>query len=309
MDDLVSIIIVNYNTEVFLTNCILSIKEKTKGVNYEIIVVDNDSEQNSLNLLMQMFPEVTFHFIGENLGFGSANNIGAEIAKGKYLLFLNPDTVLQNNAIRILLTHMQNNEGTGGCGGDLLNEDLSPGLSYFEGNRMWQEFLILFGLSQNKEYRSGTMNKKVSGIMGADLFVPKKIFIELNGFDPIFFMYFEESELCYRIRKKGYKIMYIPDASIVHIQGVSSERKSDNLKKWSYQEHWFSKWVFFYKTEGLLRTKLVYLIHLLRSNIAINVYLAKKNNDKLNYWKLKKDIIKQTFNKYQSKLDINLNKK
>ena len=105
----VSVIIVNYNTVELTKQCILSIYNQTKDVNFEIIVVDNNSEDNSVKIIENNFPQVILINNSDNIGFGRANNLGVEIAKGKYIFFLNSDTILLNNAIKIFVDYMRKN--------------------------------------------------------------------------------------------------------------------------------------------------------------------------------------------------------
>ena len=144
MEIAVSIIIVNYNTAELLNDCIDSVQSKTVNVDYEIIVVDNNSEKGSLDHLIEKYPTVNFIFSEENLGFGRANNLGATKARGKYLFLLNPDTLLVNNAIAILYDFMEVNPESGVCGGNLYKADNSPAISYHTMSFYTREWRILF---------------------------------------------------------------------------------------------------------------------------------------------------------------------
>ncbi|GAB6009725.1 glycosyltransferase family 2 protein [Dysgonomonas reticulitermitis] len=297
----VSVIIVNYNTSELLDNCIDSVQLKTEDVDYEIIVVDNNSEKGSLDHLIKKYPTVNFIFSEENLGFGRANNLGVSYANGKYLFFLNPDTLLINNAILILLNYIENDSQVGICGGNLYEEDLTPALSYYEMSpysRYTQEWLTLLGLSRPKNYHDDNRIKAVRAIIGADLLIRKEVFDTLGGFDPDFFMYFEELYLCNRVRESGYKIVAIPEAQIIHIGGAAAENKDEELHKWSYQEHWYSRFIYFHKTEGRSKTTLIYYGHILKLKIATLVYSIKKSPEKIDYWKKKSEVLKKTYSRY-----------
>ncbi|MFV0418401.1 MAG: glycosyltransferase family 2 protein [Dysgonomonas sp.] len=302
MEYQVSIIIVNYNTAKMLDDCIASVKEKTTDLDYEIIVVDNDSEKDSLSFLQNKYTDVRFLFSEENLGFGRANNLGANIAKGKYLFLLNPDTLLLNNAALALYNFMEYNPEVGICGGNMYKGDMSPASSYYDIDFLTLEYKIIFNKKRQTGFNHTEIPKEVNVIVGADLFISKSLFDEFGGFDPDFFLYFEEVELCYRIQKAGYKIMSVPDAEIVHLQGGSAENKNDELNKWSYQEHWYSKLIFFSKTKGRFKTALMYQISLLKLKLAILGFTVKKNTDKLEYWKKKADVMKKTYGRYQDYL-------
>lgn len=301
MEIAVSIIIVNYNTAELLENCIDSVQSKTEGVNYEIIVVDNKSEEGSLDHLTEKYPTVHFVFSEENLGFGRANNLGVTKARGKYLFLLNPDTLLINNAISILFNFIENNPDVGVCGGNLYDEDLTPALSYYEMSplsRYTREWLILFGLSRSKGFHEDNRIKDVRAIIGADLLIRKDIFDTLGGFDPDFFMYFEELYLCDKARESRHRIVSVPEAQIIHIGGAAAENKDEELHKWSYQEHWYSRFIYFHKTEGRFKTMLIYYGHMLKLKIATLVYSIKKSPDKLDYWGKKLEVLTNVYARY-----------
>ncbi len=300
--DLVSIIIVNYNTEKLLEDCILSVQKYTQDVNYEIIVVDNASLQGSLQRLINRFFDVRFHLMNKNLGFGVANNMGASIANGEYLLFLNPDTLLINNAIFILYEYLKKHPEVGICGGNLYRGDSSPAVSFHVLDFYKREFRILFNRKWQQGFNLSGQVQSVNVIMGADLFISKSLFFVFNGFDEDFFMYFEEVELCDKIRKAGYKIMSVPEAKIIHLEGGAAENKNEELNKWSYQEHWYSKFVYFSKAKGEVATRVVYFLHLLKLELALLFYFLKKKQNKVNYWQQKKNVIKNTFKRYQEYL-------
>lgn len=285
-----------------LDDCIKSVKEKTEDLKYEIIVVDNNSDKGSLSELEKKYTDIRFIFSSENLGFGRANNLGASEAKGKYLLLLNPDTLLINNAALVLHDFMENNPQTGICGGNMYKRDMTPASSYYDIDFLALEYKIIFNRKRHTGFNRTGVPKDVNVIVGADLFIPTSLFNKFKGFDPDFFLYFEEVELCYRIKKAGYKITSVPEAEIIHLQGGSAENKNDELNKWSYQEHWYSKFVYFSKTKGRLKTALMYQISLLKLRLAILGITIKKNPEKLNYWEKKADVMRKTYARYQTYL-------
>lgn len=285
-----------------LDDCIRSIQEKTIGVDYEIIVVDNNSEKDSLCSLLEKYPTVCFHFLDENIGFGKANNVGASIARGEYLFFLNPDTLLINNAIFILYQYLKEYSEVGICGGNMYKGDMTPASSFYNIDFLADEYKIIFNIKRYPGFNYTRENKEVKVIVGADLFIKKSLFFEFGGFDKDFFMYFEEVELCYRILKAGYKIVSVADAEIIHLQGGSAENKNEELNKWSYKEHWYSKFIFFSKTKGKLQTQILYLIYMIKLKIAMLYFLVRGNKRKLEYWRLKKTIINDAFGRYEKYL-------
>lgn len=230
----VSVIIVNYNTTALVYQCIKSIYDKTQGGAFEIIIVDNDSSDKSIDSITSDFPHILLVKSIQNLGFGKANNLGAKYAKGDYLFLLNPDTYLINNAIEILYSYIFNKQSVGICGGNLFDNDMHPNNSFsMSFPSITDEIDILMGRFLSKILHKDNFNytnlpKPVSYITGADLMISRKLFNELEGFSPDFFMYFEETELSYRVRKLGYDIISVPQAKIVHLEGKSfsvEERK------------------------------------------------------------------------------------
>lgn len=306
MDDLISIIIINYNTEELLEECIASIKEKTIGANYEIIVVDNNSADGSLNSLISSYPDIIFKLEEKNYGFGVANNIGATIAKGKYLFFLNPDTLLVNDAISVLYRYMEANNNVAICGGNLYKGDMKPASSYHVMDFLLFEYKIIFNIHRPIGFNYTNTPKEVDVIVGADLFIRSSLFTENKGFDSDFFMYFEEVELCNRIQKKGYKIVSVPEAKIVHFHGGSAENKNEELNKWSYQEHWYSKFLYFSKVKGNLITKCLYLTNKTKIKSAKLFYSVLRDNGKMNYWNKKEQIILDAYIRYKTKKTKNV---
>jgi GT2 family glycosyltransferase len=223
----VSVIIVNYNTRQLTCDCIASVMEKTTGLTYEIIVVDNASSDGSVDFIKSRYSSVKMIASVQNEGFGKANNKGAERAAGRFLFLLNSDTVLINNAVKILMDAMeQHNNEVAGCCANLYTIEHKPNYSYsqyFPG--LFRLLLYKSHLSafiKNDTFNTTGDNKYVQVIIGAHLFIRKAVFEEMHGFDPAFFMYLEDSDLCLRIKKSGYKLLSVPAARIIHYQGKSS---------------------------------------------------------------------------------------
>jgi GT2 family glycosyltransferase len=227
----VSIIIVNTNEKLLLKQALKSVFEKTKDINFEVIVVDNASRDGTQQMVREEFPNVIL-VESENKGFGHANNVGAQYAKGKYLFLLNPDTVVLNNAVKILAEFLDNNPKVGICGGNLFDEKMGPSQSYFAlRGTITSELKLLLHLADKSCFNHSSRSKKVGMIIGADLMIRKNIFEAINGFDEMFFMYYEEAELSYRVTKKGYKIYSVPQATIIHFGQQSFLSKDDFNRK------------------------------------------------------------------------------
>ncbi|TDO21972.1 glycosyltransferase family 2 protein [Pedobacter duraquae] len=222
----VSIIIVNYKTCSLVIDAIKSVRLKTLGVTYEIIVVDNNSEDSSERLLYEEFSnEVIYIALTENIGFGRANNKGIEIAIGRNIFLLNPDTLLTNDAVTILSNYLDNNPNVGAVGANLYNEDHSfqpsfsriyPSIQYELSNL----FHLLFFFDRDN-INTSENPKNVKTVVGAAMMISKNVLNKVGGFNPEFFMYEEENELCYRIKKSGYQIMNVPEAKVIHLDGKS----------------------------------------------------------------------------------------
>jgi GT2 family glycosyltransferase len=230
-----SIITISFNTREILTDCIKSVVKYTKGITYEIIVVENDSKDGSLERIKELekqYPEVKLVDAKANIGFGRANNLGAKNAKGEYLLLLNSDTLIFDNAIKESLDDIKKIPNCGVFSCKLLNADKSIQASgghfpTFGNVFAWQFFiddLPLIGKtipSFHPQLGSYNKNKQMDWITGAFMIISKKVFDEVGGFDEKIFMYTEEMELCYRLRKMGYKTIYQISPSIIHLGGAS----------------------------------------------------------------------------------------
>lgn len=227
----VSIIIVNYYTSGQISDCIESIRKHTSGVSYEIIIVDNDTEPD-LEDRYKSDRDVMVIRLPENVGFGRANNAGFAVAEGRYLFCLNPDTVLLNNAIGILADFMDEHPDAAACGGNLYGSDLKPTHSYrmFLPGMAWEcnDFLnrrpekLRYGL--NAIFNDTGKPHEVAYITGADLMLRRSAVEKTGGYDPDFFMYFEDTDLCRRVGKECGKIYSVPEARIMHLEGGSFDK-------------------------------------------------------------------------------------
>ncbi|MBC8491272.1 MAG: glycosyltransferase family 2 protein [Candidatus Marinimicrobia bacterium] len=231
----ISIVIVNYNTSELLVNCINSIYNQTNIYDYEIIIVDNNSQDDSVMQIRKKFPEVIVIENEENLGYAKANNQGFKVAQGEYLLVLNSDTIILPGAIDKTYSFMVNNPQTGVIGCKLLNYDksLQPSCRSFPSIlNYFSESLFLYKIFPKssflgKPYMSFMNYDKVNEVdvvMGAFMMIKRETLEQTGYFDENFFMYSEETDLCFRIKQKGWKIFYYPEAQIIHLGGGSSEK-------------------------------------------------------------------------------------
>ena len=225
----VSVIIVNYKTVNLILDCVRSIYEQTEGVSYEIIVVDNNSEDGFQERIQELFPEVVCLPLSENIGFGRANNEGLKIAKGRNIFFLNPDTLLLNNAVKILSDYLDSHSEVGICGGNLYDVEMRPMHSYrmylpgilWELNDLSGNLVDKLLWGKNRQFNHTGKSRSVGYITGADMMVRREVLDRVGCFSPRFFMYYEETELTYRIKKAGYKVVSVPRAKIQHLEGKS----------------------------------------------------------------------------------------
>lgn len=251
----VSIIIVNYNTLKLTKNTIDSVVEKTKDLKYEIILIDNASTDGSVEFFEKEYKDkINFIKNKENLGFGRANNKGIEIAKGKYIFLLNSDTLLINNAIKILFNYMEKNTNIGIVGGNLYTLNMEPTISY-ELSLPKNNILCRNKNKKNFFFNETKIPLKIGYTSGADMMIKKKILDEVGVFDSDFFMYYEETELTSRVIKKGYEVYNVPQAKIIHLESQSFKFKENKFKMVLE-----SKYKYFYKTADLKTCKNAYYI-------------------------------------------------
>lgn len=234
----VSIIIVNYKTSKLINDCIRSIFEKTQGITYEIIIVDNATEELADVIDSAEDARLRLIQLPENVGFGRANNAGAQIASGRNLFFLNPDTLLLNNAIKILSDYLDTHPECGACGGNLYDVNLHPALSYrcllpgikWELNELLNRIPEKIQYGKNRTYNHKSYPIKVAYITGADLMIPKYVYDQITGFAPDFFMYYEETDLCSRIQNLKLCLYSVPNAHIQHLEGQSFTDNINTIK-------------------------------------------------------------------------------
>ena len=285
----VSIIIVNYNTYGLVLQCIESVIKNTSNILYEIIVVDNNSPNREIEDLNKVFPQVKLILNNDNSGFGIANNIGNKVANGKFIFLLNSDTIVLDNSIYELYKFMSENPHVGACGGNLYDEKFKPATSftrfmpsilsdidYFFYN-IYSKFL--YGKDLNYCYGESPILIR-GNISGADLMISKHVFDELGGFDESFFMYYEETDLLFRIRAINYKTYIVPSSKIIHLEGASEALKSIKLD-WTYE----SKEKYFIKNKSKISLKISNFIFYLTVLQRLLIFKILRKDEKVEYWK------------------------
>ena len=243
----ISVIIVNYNVREFLSNALTSLGKSLEGFQSEIFVVDNASDDGSLEVIAKNFPHVHLIANTSNRGFAKANNQALVHTQGKYLLLINPDTLVQENTVRALVTFFETHEDAGMAGCKILNPDGTLQLACRRSfPTPWIAFTKTFGLSAlfpqsklfaqyNLTYLDPEGTYEVDAISGSFMMVRREVYEKIGGLDETFFMYGEDLDWSYRIQRSGWKVYYVPSTSIIHYKGESTKRSDIDELKVFYQ--------------------------------------------------------------------------
>ena len=242
-----SVVIVNYNVKYFLEQCLLSVIKASENWETEILVVDNNSSDGSVEHIRQRFPSVQVIANKDNPGFSKANNQAIAIAKGEFILILNPDTVVAEDTFNICTNFMNAHADAGALGVKMID---GKGNFLPESKRALPTpevaFYKIFGLAAifpksktfgkyHLSYLSKDETNPVDILSGAFMFFRKKVLDEIGYFDETFFMYGEDIDLSYRVIKAGYKNYYLADTTIIHYKGESTKKGSLNYVRVFYQ--------------------------------------------------------------------------
>ncbi len=229
----VSIIIVSFNTREILLRCLESIKKQTNGISYEVIVVDNASEDNTVNAVTEKFTNINVIANKENRGFSAANNQGIISSKGKKIAFLNPDTLLTENSFKKIFKYMNENREFSILGSGIVDKNNKPCPI-----RLWEDtpqdaalkILNLYDSSSELE-KMGEMKAKEAQVISGCCFVVVRELIESVGLmDENHFLYNEEDDFCRRAREKGGKICFFPETSVLHLHAQSTHQNCHREK-------------------------------------------------------------------------------
>jgi len=229
-----SIIITHFRTKGLLKYCLRSIRAAQISIPYEVIVVDNDSRDGSVEMMIKDFPEVRCLANLVNLGFGRANNLGMTQAQGKYFLILNPDTCVIPGSIERVINYMESHPETGVAGARLLNPDRTVQVSAYRFAKahtpiIRRSFLkrLKFGRRETDRFTMSDWDRgdtrPVDWVQGSFMCMRADRLAEVGGFDDRFFMYFEDMDLCRRFALAGYPVVYLHDAPFIHYHRRESD--------------------------------------------------------------------------------------
>ena len=258
-----SILIISYNTRELTLACLRSVYEQTSGIDFEVIVADNASGDGSADAIATDFPQARLIRLEENIGFARANNLAARQAQGEYVLLLNPDTVILDQAITKALQFIRSHSDVGIVGGRTFYADGTLNYTSCHGRpTIWSLTCMGLGLASLFR-RSRVFNPEslgawrrdtprvVDAVTGCFLMISRQLWQRLGGFDESFFMYGEETDLCLRARAAGARCMICPDAKLIHHGGRSERARAERMirlfrakvqllhKHWRRGTQWF----------------------------------------------------------------------
>ena len=271
-DITLSIFIVNFNVRDDLYECLLSIFTSNFSDTLEVIVVDNASQEDSLGMLRDVYPQVTVLANSVNVGFPKANNQALAIARGEYVLYLNPDTVLMPDTLTSCLEFMRCNSDVGMMGCKVMTPD---GAIQYECARnfpsldtmFWDAFYLHMLFPKSRVFGKALMSywdhldsRYVPCLIGAFMLGRRSLIQKLGGMDETVFMFFEDIDLCYRVHREGYRIYYLADVSIIHKSGRSQKKFRGSLVAANADAFY----MFFKKHRGNIATSISHLILFIR---------------------------------------------
>lgn len=287
----VSVIIVNWNTRDILRDCLMSVYEQTTGIAYEVIVVDNASSDGSAAMVKYVFPQVILIENTENKGFAAANNQGMRIAKGRYILLLNPDTLVLDGAIQKTVAYADSRPDVAVTGCQVWEDESTIQRTCFcfpsVPNLLFQKLGLcrlfpksrLFGREKMVDWNRDT-ERRVDVVSGMYMLVRKEVIEQVGLMDEDYFVYAEETDWCCRFRKTGWKCVFTPISRIIHRDGGSKSTEQISVRMFVQQQK--SLLIFFRKQRGVmswLSAKAIYMISMLaRYAFFITLSLFQKDS-------------------------------
>lgn len=308
---MLSIIIVSFNTKELLKRCITELMEASKNLDYEIIVVDNNSKDGSEEMVKKDFPSIQFIQSGANLGFGAANNLGFKKSSGEFIVLLNSDAFIVGDSLELALDKMKSDSKIGLLGGQLRGEkgEWQPSARTFPS--LINDLYILSGLSDkystskifgkpDMTYKNQNEEFECDWIPGAFSIIRREALGE-EIFDEKFFLYYEEVDMCLRLKSDGWKILYSPEIEVIHLGGASTSTFSENLVSksgmqmtlWRLQ----SQYLYYRKNHGYVKTFLSKNIEYLWNYLR---YLKNRNTKKSEESKIIMGMIKKAWQNTKS---------
>ncbi len=230
-----SVVIVSWNVKDYLLKCLESLYQNQVSAGFEVILVDNASADGTTDSVKPSFPHIKLVANTKNLGFAAANNQAIARSQGEYILLLNPDTIIHPGSLDVLIDFMDHHSDIGACGPKLLNPDGTTQRSVrafpsFRAALYRHTAFRSFGIFKNRyqqwRMKDFTYNQQadVDQLMGAALMLRKAVIDQVGKMDESFFMYYEEVDLCFRIKQAGWRIVFYPDAVITHLGGQSARQ-------------------------------------------------------------------------------------
>jgi len=297
----VAVIIINYNSSKYTLECVEAVRAMTaESISYEIIVVDNNSELPQYAILKDNFPkqkDVHLYRSSINTGFGGGNMFGAAYANARYLLFLNNDAMLLNDCLSILTKYMDTHKNVGVCTAQNYNEH-NEHVPSFDHNKGLRRLLLGRGFLEKINPKTYPKRKRiyeeplqVNWVNGAFMFFRSDAFAVTKGFDTTIFLYYEEMDICHRLKKHGFTTILVPEAKILHYQGVSiGSSKAINKeayisflyvvrKNYGYIKYLFIKW--YLVVVLLLKSKKRYLLSTILNDNRLATSLRTKQKEVL----------------------------
>ena len=266
---IVTIIIITYNSSAYIYNCLDSLMKLMPGFGIEIIIIDNNSDDDTSKIIKSVPYQIKFIQNNVNKGFARACNQGIKTASGEYIFLLNPDTVILNDVISIFISYMEKQENLNvWCGGaQLYDDDKQPSKSYgkfptiidvlLEQSGVKGLLLKLPEVKKSIRQKQIKHNKEVPFVMGSGMFIRRSTLKHIGFFNEKFFLNYEETELSWRANRKGFKSIILPEAKILHHSGKSFS----NLH--TYLSHlWLGQLIFFRLTKSIAEFKFIRFLHL-----------------------------------------------
>ncbi|WP_026451701.1 glycosyltransferase family 2 protein [Aequorivita capsosiphonis] len=261
-----SVVILNYNVRYFLEQCILSVQKAIENIDAEIIIIDNDSKDDSCEMIRAQFPKLTLIENKVNVGFSKANNQAVEVAKGEYLCILNPDTAVAEDTFTQAIKYYESVENIGALGVYLM-DGTGNFLPESKRNLPTPKVSLLKLTGFHKKYYASHLSETSQGeaevLVGAFMLLKRSIYEEVGGFDEDYFMYGEDIDLSYKITKAGYKNHYLGSTTVLHYKGESTQKND------AYFERFYGAMQIFYKKHFNKNI-------LLEGSVNAGVALAKK---------------------------------